>query len=148
MVNEQEEYWQESAQEEYQELRFLKARLEVYDTLLERRAKGKEMPWQTDDQEDKREPTGKNEQAQAPSVSGYRGPEYAMEAKEIVEANPITSFSQLAREMEEPTVGGESKVDTVKRNIGYDDLPREKKKFPVFREMLLKRVNQLPGEQD
>jgi hypothetical protein len=79
-------------------------------------------------------------------IPGYRGAEYAIEAKQVLKEMPITTFSALNREMEEATVGGESKVDTVKRNIGYDDLPKEEKKFPRFREMLKKKVDQLQGE--
>lgn len=83
---------------------------------------------------------------EGPPIPGYRGAEYAIEAKEVLEETPITTFSALEREMEEPTVGGGSKVDTVKRNIGYDDLPKEEKGFSRFREMVARKVKQLEGE--
>jgi len=81
-----------------------------------------------------------------PPITGYRGAEYAIEAKEVLEKKPITSFSDLEREMEADTVSGGSKVDTVKRNIGYNDLPKEKKGFPRFRELLTEKVKQLRGD--
>lgn len=46
MVEEQVELLKESTQEAHRELKFLRARRDVYDALLERRTKGKSMPWE------------------------------------------------------------------------------------------------------
>jgi hypothetical protein len=97
--------------------------------------------------EERAEETTIEESGEEPPITGYRGPEYAVEAVKILRSTPITTFSDLESEMEEPTVGGESKVDTVKRNIGYEDLPKEEKEFPRFREMLTKKVDQIPEEE-
>lgn len=79
-------------------------------------------------------------------IGGYYGAEYAQEARDVLREGPsITSFSVLKREM------GESKVDTVKRNIGYDDLSREVKEeegFSRFKSMLKEKVEQLEGEEE
>ncbi len=96
---------------------------------------GREKP-EAESTEEKGEPPTKSEW-------GYHGAEYAKEAKEILDNFSITKFTALESKMEELTVGGGSKVDTVKRNIGYDDLPKEEKGFPRFREMLRKKVEQL-----
>jgi len=46
MVEEQVEFTKEVTQKARRELHFLQARRDVYDALLERRAKGKDMPWE------------------------------------------------------------------------------------------------------
>jgi hypothetical protein len=46
MVEEQLEFREELVREAQQDLKFLEARQEVYDALLERRAKGRSMPWE------------------------------------------------------------------------------------------------------
>ena len=81
-----------------------------------------------------------------PPISGYHGAEYAVEAKEILDNQTITSFSRLEREMKSQSVSGSSRVSTVKRNIGYEDLPSEEKGFSRFRELLTNKVEQLRGE--
>lgn len=46
MVDEQVEFQKENTQKAHRKLKFLRARREVYDALLERRAMGKDMPWE------------------------------------------------------------------------------------------------------
>lgn len=48
----------------------------------------------------------------------------------------------MAAELEDPTVGGQSKIDTIKRGIGYDDLPKEKKSFGKFKKLLFRRARE------
>jgi hypothetical protein len=77
-------------------------------------------------------------------ISGHSAPEYAVQAAEILRENPeIASFSRLIPKMEEGMVSGESKVDTVKRGIGYDDLPSEKKTFIRFKKLLHDKIAQM-----
>lgn len=71
-------------------------------------------------------------------VTGYNAPDYAKKAKAILDdgSTTVSSFSGLAAEM---GPHGESNVDTIKRRVGYTDLPREvkeKRGFEVFRQML------------
>jgi len=67
------------------------------------------------------------------SVTGYHAPQYVEEARRVMEATTISSFSALAAEM---GTRGDSKVDTVKRGLGYKDLPKSEKSFSRFRKML------------
>lgn len=95
--------------------------------------------------EDEAEEVAKVDYKESP-IGGYYGAEYATDARDVLRRNPsINSFSVLKREM------GESKVDTVKRNIGYDNLPREVKEkegFSRFKSMLKEKVEQLEGEEE
>jgi len=70
-------------------------------------------------------------------VTGYRAPDYAREARQILDDHAsVSTFGQLAGKIGEPTVSGDSKVDTLKRAIGYNELPREEKTFARFKELL------------
>lgn len=80
-----------------------------------------------------------------PPISGYYAPEYAEDAKTILDDNPhINSFTKLAAHMGET---GGSRVDTIKRNIGYNDLPLEEKTFGRFKEILYTALQKLNGEE-
>jgi hypothetical protein len=70
-------------------------------------------------------------------IGGYNAPGHAREARAVLKEHPRTSsFTELAAQMGDPMVNGGSKVDTLKRRTGYDDLPIEKKSFERFKEML------------
>lgn len=70
-------------------------------------------------------------------INGHHAPKYAHEARDVLsEREWVSSFSKLAVYMEEPTVNGSSKVDTLKRQTGYDELPSEEKRFEQFKELL------------
>jgi hypothetical protein len=70
-------------------------------------------------------------------VTGYRTPAHAREARQILNDHPsISEFAQLAGKMPGPAGRGNSKVDTLKRAIGYNELPREEKTFARFKELL------------
>ena len=77
------------------------------------------------------------EEEMATALTGYRAPAYAREARQILDDHAsVSTFGQLAGKFGEPTVSGNSKVDTLKRAIGYNELPREEKTFARFKELL------------
>ena len=85
------------------------------------------------------EPEHSNKQElETPVIEGYHAPDYAREALAVLNRHEcVSDFSKLAGKIGEPTVSGSSKVDTLKRATGYNDLPREKKSFQRFKERLL-----------
>lgn len=74
-----------------------------------------------------------------PPITGYQAPEYAVEVRDLLRASStISSFTKLKAKMDRP-----SQVDTVKEGVGYEDLPREKKSFPIFKQMVIEKVAEM-----
>jgi hypothetical protein len=81
--------------------------------------------------------SGSETEEPPPVLTGYRAPAYAREARQILDDHAsVSTFGQLAGKIGEQTVSGNSKVDTLKRAIGYNELPREEKTFARFKELL------------
>lgn len=83
------------------------------------------------------------ELSEALPIGGYHAPGYATEAYRILqESSGVSTFTKLSAQM---GTGGESKVDTLKRATGYDDLPREEKTFGKFKKLLVEKVRLREG---
>jgi len=138
-IEEEEQAVREKKSRPRRTVRVLDFRLRIAENVIHRFETFGSVEFLTE--EEAQEAARKAAQAEEPPITGYYGAEYATEARDVLKETPsITSFSGLNREM------GESKVDTVKRNIGYDDLPRETKEeegFSRFKRMLKEKVEQL-----
>jgi hypothetical protein len=129
MVEEQLEFKKETARKARQELKFLRARREVYDALLERRAKGRDMPWETLTEADAQEDV---EESQSGRKSTLNDPETypAVTLRAVLEwvgddknrAKPFRSESQsslcgFVSERLEEKVGYQVPQDTIKTRL-------------------------------
>jgi hypothetical protein len=88
----------------------------------------------------KEEAAAEPEQA-GPIISGTRAPEYAFKARDVIKEKPhISAFGDMEAAMEPR---GGSKVQSIKRGIGYEDLPDEEKDFHRFKTMLFEKVERM-----